>query len=72
MRKWPWITTVVAVVLAVSPVGQAFIDGAFSSEALSRNIARPILIGAALVLVTLGLLEAWIWRIVRRRRLRRG
>ncbi|MDB5598938.1 MAG: hypothetical protein JWN71_982 [Xanthobacteraceae bacterium] len=66
--RWPWVTTVVTFGLAVSPIGQAFISGAFSSEALSRNIARPILIGAGLVLIVAGLLEAWIWWMVNRRR----
>lgn len=66
--RWPWVTTVVTVVLAISPPGQAFIDGAFSGEALSRNIARPILIGTALVLAVCFVLEVWIWRVIGRRR----
>jgi hypothetical protein len=66
--RWPWVTTIVTVVLAVSPIGQAFISGAFSGEALSRNIARPILIGAMLVLAACFVLEAWIWRVIGRRR----
>jgi hypothetical protein len=68
MTKWPWVTTVVTVVLVVSPIGQAFIEGAFSGEAQSRNIARPILVSAALVVAVCFVLEAWIWRIIGRRR----
>lgn len=66
--RWPWITTVVTVALAVSPIGQAFISGAFSGEALSRNIARPIWIDALLILAGCFLLEAWIWRLAARRK----
>lgn len=68
MRKWPWVTTIVALVLTVSPIGQGFVAGAISGEALSRNIARPILIGAALLLAVCFVLEAWIWRVIGRRR----
>jgi hypothetical protein len=62
------VTTVVTVVLAVSPIGQAFIEGVFSGEALSRNIARPILIGALAVAAVCFVLEAWIWRAIGWRR----
>jgi hypothetical protein len=68
MGRWPWITTIVAAVLAISPIGQAFLYGAFgSSEDLSRNIARPFVFAAVLILAAVGLLEWWIGRLLRRR-----
>jgi hypothetical protein len=69
MSRWPWITAIVAVVLAVNPVGQGFIHGAFlSNEQLSRNIARPIVIVAVLLLLAAGVLEWWVGMLLRRRR----
>ena len=68
MKRWPWITTIVSVAFALSPVGQAFLYGAFgSSEALSRNIAQPLVFTAVLILAGLGLLEWWTGRLLRRR-----
>ena len=68
MKRWPWFTTIVSVAFALSPVGQAFLYGAFgSSEALSRNIAQLLVCTAILILVALGLLEWWAGRLLRRR-----
>jgi hypothetical protein len=69
MRRWPWITGVLALVAALNPVGLGFISSAFfSSEQLSRNIARPfVLIAAALILV-LGALEWGVRTWLSRRR----
>jgi len=61
-----------AALLAASPLGQEFFYGAFlSGEQLSRNIARPIFLSAALLAVTLVLIEWGIRSFVVRRR-RRG
>ena len=69
MNRWPWFTAIAAIVLAFSPLGQDFIYSAFASnEQLARNIARPIVYGAVVVLVALAALEWWIRRALRRRK----
>ena len=73
MIRWPWITTAIAVLLGISPPGQPFLYGAFvSSEQLSRNIARPLVFFAVLILAALGGLELWIASLMRRRRAKRN
>jgi hypothetical protein len=62
MTRWPWITTIVAVLLAVSPPGCELITALDSGEALSRNIARPIVTMVAVILLAFGLLEWLMWR----------
>jgi hypothetical protein len=70
MHRWPWITVLMAVALAVFPVGQNFIYLAFfSGEQLSRNIAQPIVFTALAVVVLLVALEWWVRRIMHKRRL---
>jgi hypothetical protein len=67
MKKWPWITTMVAALLALSPFGQDLFYLAFvSGEQLSRNIARPFLLTGIATLVTFGALEWWIMRLLRK------
>ena len=69
MRKWPWISLLLVVAIAVSPVGQDFIYSAFfSNEQLSRNIAQPIVFMALPVAGVIVLLEWWIRRMVSKRR----
>jgi hypothetical protein len=69
MIRWPWISTAIAVLLGISPLGQEFLHNAFvSGEQLSRNIAQPIVFMAVLILAVLGALELWIGSLVRRRR----
>lgn len=70
MHRWPWITVLMAVVLAVTPVGQNSIYLAFfSGEQLSRNIARPIFFMALAAVLLLVVLEWWVRRIMHKRRL---
>jgi hypothetical protein len=71
LNRWPWIVTVLAVLLVANPIGSDFLYAAFgSNEALSRNIAQPIVFTVIVVLVAAGLLEWWIKRLIRRRRTR--
>lgn len=70
MHRWPWITVLMAVVLAVTPVGQDSIYLAFfSGEQLSRNIAQPIFFMALAAVLLLVVLEWWVRRIMHKRRL---
>lgn len=69
MRQWPWITLLLAAILAITPFGRDFIYLAFfSGEQLSRNIAQPIFFMALAVVAALVLLEWWIRRIIGKRR----
>ena len=69
MKRWPWLTMTVAAALALSPLGQEFIYGAFfSNEQLSRNIAQPIVATGVVVLVVLGGVEYLIGTLICRRR----
>jgi hypothetical protein len=71
--RWPWITTAVAVIAGFSPPGQAFLYSAFiSGEQLSRNIARPLVFIAVLILAAMAALELAIGWLLRRRRSRRN
>jgi hypothetical protein len=68
MKNWPLITTVIAVfVFALTPVGWELIAGVMSGEALSRNIAGPILGMAALILLAAGFIEWLMWRKINSR-----
>jgi hypothetical protein len=61
MRRWPWITMVLAAVAVFAPPGREIIYlGFFSNEQLSRNIWQPIAYGAAAIIVLLIALEWWI------------
>lgn len=69
MRQWPWITLLLAAILAITPFGRDFIYLAFfSGEQLSRNIAQPIFFMALAVIAAFVLLEWWIRRIIGKRR----
>jgi hypothetical protein len=62
MTRWPWITTIVTLGLAVSPLGLELISNLQSGEALSRSIAGAIVMTIAPILLVLGLLEWLMWR----------
>jgi len=66
LRFIPWITLVLAAVLALNPVGLDFLRGTFwSGEQLSRNIAQPIVFIVIAILVALALIEMLVryWRL---------
>jgi hypothetical protein len=70
MTTLPWITIVLALVLALNPLGLDVIQLAFmSNEALSRNIWRPIVLIVAGVLLAVGVIE-WLIRRARQSRTR--
>jgi uncharacterized membrane protein YqjE len=65
MKRWPWITLLLAAVVILNPVGLEVINAAFfSGEQLSNNIWQPIATVAILLLLGLIALE---WFIRKRR-----
>lgn len=63
MWRWPWFTSVVAAVVALSPPGQDLLYLAFmSNEQLSNNIAQPLVGMTAAILLAAAALEWWIRR----------
>ncbi len=59
--QWPWISALLAVIVALNPLGLDVIYAAFfSGEALSRNIWGPIALIGMAVMALIVLLE---WRI---------
>jgi hypothetical protein len=69
MCRGPWITFVVSVVIALSPIGHAFIHSAFYSyDQLGRNIAQPLVLIAIVVAVAVGAIEWAVRRALLRRR----
>jgi hypothetical protein len=69
MRRWPWITLILAVLVAISPLGREVLEGAFvSGEQLSRSISQFMLAVGLAMLAGLALLE-WLakWLLTRRR-----
>ena len=63
MKRWPWITMLLAAVAAFNPLGLDIIQTAFfSGEQLSRNIWQPIVLCAAAIFAALIGLEWWIRR----------
>jgi hypothetical protein len=70
--SWPWISLLLAAVVALNPVGLDFLRFAFlASEALTRNIARPIVLAAAAIVV-LAVVTDWLIRAFVLKRRRRG
>ena len=69
MKRWPWITLLLAAGAILNPLGRDIIDAAFvSGEQLSRNIWRPIAYGAGFILIILVGLEWWIRKLRAARR----
>ncbi len=61
MSRLPWITSALALVAALNPIGLEFLRSAFwSGEQLSRNIAQPIVYTAIGVLIALAILETLV------------
>lgn len=70
--RWPWISLLLGVGVALNPVGLEFLRSAFlSGEQLSRNIAQPIVLSALAILVLVGIIE-WLVRFVVFKRRARG
>jgi len=71
VRRWPWITLVVAAVAVITPFGRELIFLAFfSGEALSNNIMQPFAYMALAALVLFGTVEWWVRRAIHKRRMK--
>ena len=61
MTRWPWITGIVAVIAAVSPLGQSVLHGSFiSGEQLARSISQLLLMAGIAILVALAVIECLV------------
>jgi hypothetical protein len=70
--RWPWISILLGVLAAASPVGQELIHNAFfSGEALSRNIAQPLFFMGLALLALIAAAE-WLVRLLISKRRARG
>jgi hypothetical protein len=70
--SWPWISLLLAAIVALNPVGLDFLRSAFlASEALTRNIARPIVLAVAAIMVLAAVTE-WLVRAFAMKRRARG
>jgi hypothetical protein len=70
--RWPWMSILLGVLAAVSPVGQEVIHNAFfSGEALSRNIAQPLFFMGLALLALIAAAE-WLVRLLISKRRGRG
>ena len=69
--RWPWISILLAAALAFNPLGLDFLRSAvFAGEQLTRDIARPLVLAAAVALALLALIERLMRIFLSRRRAR--
>ncbi len=69
MTRWPWITGIVAVIAAVSPLGQSVLHGSFiSGEQLARSISQLLLMAGIAIFVGLAAIECLVRVVLVRRR----
>ena len=70
--SWPWISLLLAAIVSLNPVGLDFLRSAFlADEALTRNIARPIVLTGLAIMVLAGVVE-WLVRAFVLKRRQRG
>lgn len=69
--RWPWISLLLAIIVTISPLGRDVIYSAFfSSEQLSRNIAKPMFFIGLAIMALIVAIEWLIRHIIFRRRAR--
>ena len=69
MSRFPWITAVIGTVIALVPPGRDMIEGAFfATEALTRNIARPLVMIGIGILAAIAVVEWYVRSFLHRRR----
>jgi hypothetical protein len=69
--RWPWISMLVSLILALSPYGLEIIEAAFfAGEALSRSIWAPIALTIFAIMAAVILMEWLIRAYIFKRRAR--
>ncbi len=69
--RWPWISLLLAAILALNPLGIDVTRAAFlSGESLSRGIWGPIVLAGAVVMILSAVLEWGIRAFILNRRAR--
>lgn len=68
MMRWPWITPLLFVAIAISPLGQDILRGLSSNESISRDMSRLLLYCGATIAGLPWAVEWGIRSVVRRRR----
>jgi hypothetical protein len=70
MTRWPWITIMLVILIAVSPLGQEVYRGLNSGEQLARSMSQIIVFiyGPILVLIVLAEWGIRMWINARRRK----
>ena len=66
--RWPWVTGVLVVVLALNPLGIDILNSALSGDPLSRAIWRPIVLTGIVLLGTIAIIEWQLRLFIQRRR----
>jgi hypothetical protein len=70
--RWPWISMLIAVLVAASPLGREVIHNGFlSGEALSRDIVRPLFFMGLAIFALIAAVE-WLVRLIISKRRARG
>lgn len=70
MTRWPWITPLLVLSVAVSPPGNDILRGLSSSESISRDLSRFLLICGLAIAAALLLAEWGLRSFIARRRAR--
>src|SRR3954453_17408112 len=69
MTRWPWVTAIVAGLLAISPIARDIFDAAFvSSERWMQDFWRCVFLCGVAILLVLAFIEWGIRVIILRRR----
>ncbi len=71
MSRWPWVTMIVAVVLALTPAARELFYAAFiSSDRWMQDLLQLIYAAGVAIAILLGLIEWGIRTTITRRRAR--
>jgi hypothetical protein len=70
MTPWPWITIILVILIAVSPLGQEVYRGLHSGGQLARSMSQVIIFiyGPILLLIVLAEWGIRLWITTRRRK----
>jgi hypothetical protein len=67
MLRWPWITALLGIALALSPLGQDVIQGVRSGESITRDLSSLLLMFGLGILAALLGLEILVRYLIHRR-----